>query len=69
MQNDLKKADEGTREDQVTYMKKAAKTISQDAASDFLFLMPNLMVVDKGITGVPENSITESFDLSTIAES
>ncbi len=69
VQNDLKKADEGTPQQQITYMKDAAKTISKDAASDFLFLMPNLMVADKDITGLPKNAISESFDLSTIGRS
>ena len=49
-------------------MKKAAQELSQDAAADFLFLLPNLIVADKGITGLPKNAITESFDLSALAK-
>lgn len=62
-------ADAGTTEQQVTDMKKAARMLSEDAAGDWLFLLPNLMVADKNITGLPKNAITESFDLSTLARS
>lgn len=69
MQDALAKADAGTEQDQVTEMKTAARTVSEDAASDFLFLLPNLVVADKGITGLPKNAIAESFDLSTLGRS
>lgn len=64
LQADIAAADVGTTDDQVTDMKKAAKELSQDAAADFLFLLPNLIVADKGITGLPKNAITESLDLA-----
>jgi len=38
--------------------------VEADAAADFLFLLPNLIVADKGITGLPKNAITESLDLA-----
>ncbi len=69
VQADIAAADAGSTEDQITDMKKAAKTISTDAASDFLFLLPNLIVADKGITGLPKNAITEGFDLSALSHS
>ena len=50
-------------------MKEAAKIISEDAAGDFLFVLPNLMVADKDITGLPKNAIGESFDLSQLGRS
>ena len=62
----LQKADEGTKQQQITYMEQAARMISQDAAADFLFLLPNLMVADKDITGLPKNAISESFDVSQL---
>jgi len=68
LQADIAAADAGTTDEQVTYMKKAAQELSQDAAADFLFLLPNLIVADKGITGLPKNAITESFDLSALAK-
>ncbi|GAA1147912.1 ABC transporter substrate-binding protein [Ornithinicoccus hortensis] len=63
----LDEADAGTPEEQVTAMKEAAKFLSEDAAADFLFVLPNLIVADPDITGLPENAITESFDLSALA--
>lgn len=60
-------ADSGSAEDQVSSLKEAAALISEDAAADFLFLLPNLMVADPDITGLPTNAITESFDLSRLA--
>ena len=63
----LDEADAGTEEVQIEKMKEAAALVSEDAASDFLFLLPNLIVADPGITGLPENAITESFDLSQLA--
>ncbi|MFK5690812.1 ABC transporter substrate-binding protein [Ornithinimicrobium sp. LYQ92] len=60
-------ADAGTEEEQVAAMQEAAALISEDAAADFLFLLPNLMVSDPDITGLPTNAIKESFDLSKLA--
>lgn len=62
-------ADSGSAADQVDRLKEAAALISEDAAADFLFLLPNLMVADPDITGLPTNAITESFDLSRLARS
>jgi peptide/nickel transport system substrate-binding protein len=62
-------ADAGTEEQQVADYKEAAKILSQDAAADWLFLLPNLIVADKDITGLPKNAISESFDLSGLARS
>ncbi len=62
-------ADSGTAEEEVTKMKEAAKIISEDAAGDFLFVLPNLMVADTDITGLPKNAIGESFDLSQLGRS
>lgn len=63
----LDEADSGTEEEQVTKMQEAAALISEEAAADFLFLQPNLMVADPDITGLPENAIKESFQLATLA--
>lgn len=65
----LAAADQGTRAQQVREMGKAARLLAQDAAADWLFLLPNLTVADKNITGLPKNAITESFDLSLLARS
>ena len=65
----LKQADGGTEQQQVADMKKAARMLSEDAAADWLFVLPNLIVADKGITGLPENAISESFDVTGLAGS
>ena len=62
----LEEADTGDEEQQVARMQEAAELISRDAASDFLFLLPNLIVADPGITGLPQNALSESFDLSQL---
>ncbi len=69
VQADIAAADSGTPEQQVTDMNKDAKELSQDAAADFLFLLPNLIVADKEITGLPQNAITEGFDRAAISRS
>ncbi|AXH96313.1 ABC transporter substrate-binding protein [Ornithinimicrobium avium] len=63
----FEEADSGTEAEQVEKMKEAAKVISEDAAADFLFLLPNLMVADPDITGLPQNAIKESFPLAALA--
>jgi peptide/nickel transport system substrate-binding protein len=65
----LKAADTGSADDQVSNMKKAAELIAGDAAADFLFVLPNLMVADKNVTGLPKNAVGESFDLSALGKS
>ncbi|MDO5712276.1 MAG: ABC transporter substrate-binding protein, partial [Micrococcales bacterium] len=65
----LAAADTGDEAAQKDNMRKAARLISQDAASDWLFLLPNLMVADASITGLPKNAITESFDLTALRRS
>ena len=69
LQGLLAAADAGDEATQVADMKKAARRISEQAAADWLFLLPNLMVADKNLTGLPQNAITESFDLSRLARS
>jgi peptide/nickel transport system substrate-binding protein len=65
----LAAADSGDEAAQTDNMKKAARRISEQAAADWLFLLPNLMVADKNLTGLPTNAITESFDLTRLARS
>ena len=69
LQQELAAADAGDEATQVTEMKKAARRISEQAAADWLFLLPNLIVADKNITGLPVNAIAESFDLSKLGRS
>ncbi|MCL1841125.1 MAG: ABC transporter substrate-binding protein [Propionibacteriaceae bacterium] len=60
-------ADQATPEDQVTMMEQAAKMLSDDAAADFLWLMPSIVIATPDLTGIPKNQIGLSFDLTTIA--
>ncbi|WP_033318166.1 ABC transporter substrate-binding protein [Streptomyces yerevanensis] len=65
----LMKADQGTPEEQITSLRAAARLLSEDAAADWLFLLPNLMVADKDITGLPVNNVSESLDLTGLGRS
>ena len=67
LQAELAAADAGDEATQVSEMKKAARRLSEQAAADWLFLIPNLMVADKDVKGLPQNAITESLDLSTLS--
>lgn len=62
----LAAADRGTPEQQVTYMRRVADRISTDAASAWLFLLPNLIVAKKGVTGYPRNAVSLSFEVANL---
>ncbi|MFD9945704.1 ABC transporter substrate-binding protein [Nonomuraea sp. NPDC059023] len=64
----LAEADKGTEQEQTDKLKQAAKLLSDDAAADWLFLFPNLIVAKKGVTGLPKNAIAESFDFTGLAK-
>ncbi len=58
--------------DNATYindMKAAAKILATDAAADFLWLMPNLVVARADISGINPNQTSLSFDLTSLASS
>jgi peptide/nickel transport system substrate-binding protein len=52
---------------QVADMKAAARILAEDAAADWLWLLPSIKVARVGFQGVPQNSIGWSFDVSTIS--
>ncbi|GHF58293.1 ABC transporter substrate-binding protein [Amycolatopsis bartoniae] len=60
----LAEADAGTPQQQVDDMKTVARTITGDAAADWLFLAPNVVVAKKKVTGLARNQVSESFDLT-----
>ncbi len=62
----LASGDKGSEQQQVADYKQVARTLADDAAADWLFLFPNIMVADKGIGGLPKNAVTEQFDLTTL---
>lgn len=63
----LADADTGTPEERNEFTADAAEIISQQAASEFLFLAPNLVVADGTVTGIPPNDLTEAFDFRGLA--
>ncbi|UJW34267.1 ABC transporter substrate-binding protein [Saccharothrix sp. AJ9571] len=65
----LAKADAGTPEEQVSAMREVARTLSDDAAADWLFLFPNVVAAKKKVTGIVRNQVSESFDLTTLGRS
>ncbi len=67
LQRLVKEADEGSLDDYVRLMKQAARLLADDAAADWLFLLPNLVVTTSEVTGVGKNATSLSFDLTTIA--
>jgi len=62
----IKQADAANSSDQITFMQQAARLLATDAAGDFLWLLPSLVVATPNLTGIPQNAVTESFDLTTI---
>lgn len=62
----ITQADEGTEVEQVTKMRQAAQILADDAAADWLFLLPNLVITTAPVEGVPQNATTLSFDLTTV---
>ena len=61
--------DAGTPEEYVDDFRSAMEQITADAAAVWLWSFPNLVVADADITGLPQNAIGESFDLSTVSVS
>jgi peptide/nickel transport system substrate-binding protein len=64
----LAQADSGTPDQQVTAMREVARTITADAAADWLFLFPNVIVAKKKVTGLVRNQVSESFDLTGLGK-
>jgi peptide/nickel transport system substrate-binding protein len=57
----LAQADSGSTEQQVAAMREVAKTINADAAADWLFLFPNVIVAKTKVTGFTRNQVSESL--------
>jgi peptide/nickel transport system substrate-binding protein len=66
VQDLLAEADRSDEDTHVDLMREAARLISEDAAADWLFLAPNLIIVGEGVQGVPENRVGEAFDLTVL---
>ena len=63
----LASADEGTEAVQTEDLKQAAKLLSDQAAADWLFLLPNIIIATPEISGIQENQVSLSFDLTLLA--
>jgi peptide/nickel transport system substrate-binding protein len=63
---DFTAADQGSPDQFVAGMKQAARILADDAAADWLFLMPQLVVAKADLTGVPVNASSLSFDITQI---
>lgn len=62
----IEQADEATPEQQVKLLKKAAKLLATDAAADFLWLLPNIIITTTQISGVVADGTSLSFDITNI---
>ncbi|MEC3981082.1 ABC transporter substrate-binding protein [Amycolatopsis sp. H20-H5] len=67
VQRQLAAADSGTPAEQVTDMRAVAKQLNTDAAADWLFLFPNVIVAKAKVTGFVKNQVSESFDFTGLA--
>jgi peptide/nickel transport system substrate-binding protein len=63
----VKSADAGTAAEQVTDMKKAAKLLSDDAVSDWLYLAQSVNVKDAKLDGLPKNQLGDSFNVTELS--
>jgi len=66
----INKADAAaTNTEQEATLKEAAKLLADDAAADWLFLLPNLVVTTTEISGITTNTTGLSFDMTHVATS
>lgn len=63
----INQADQAPDEQRIDLMKKAARILATDAAADFLWLMPRLVVTKADIIGFPANATSLSYDLTSVA--
>ncbi|HVM19061.1 MAG TPA: ABC transporter substrate-binding protein [Egibacteraceae bacterium] len=63
MLDEADSAQEGRRDE---LMRDVARTIAEDAAADWLFLLPNLIVAAPDVDGLPTNRVGEAFDLTEL---
>lgn len=57
-----------TADEQTTLLKKVARQISEDAASDWLFLDPAIKVASTSVSGYQKNNTTDSFYVAPIVK-
>ena len=62
----IQAADEATPSLFVPLMQQAAQMLADDAAADWLFVFPNLIVAKAGLNGIGQNATSLSFDVTNI---
>ena len=65
----MEEADQGSEDEFISKQKEAARLLAEDAAADWLFLLPNIIITKPSISGVQKDQISLSFDVTTIASS
>lgn len=59
-------ADQASEQEYAPKMKQAAKILADDAASVWLYMLPNLPVARAGLSGVAKNQTTDSIDITGV---
>ncbi|GAB3489133.1 ABC transporter substrate-binding protein [Nocardiopsis coralliicola] len=67
LREELDAADRGTEAEQTEHMEEASRILAEDVAAVFLYLQPSLIVADARVQGLPENRVTESFDVTALS--
>ena len=62
-------ANQGTEEEFVSKQKEAARVLAEDAAADWLWLLPNIIITTPEISGVQKDQTSLAFDVTGIASS
>ncbi len=58
-----------TTEQQTELLKKVARKTAEDAASDWLYLYPQIVVANKNLSGYPVNGLNSQFFVHDIKKS
>ncbi|OLT40598.1 peptide ABC transporter substrate-binding protein [Saccharomonospora sp. CUA-673] len=66
VQDLLAEADTASPQRHVAAMREVARTLSDDAAANWLFLYPNIVVAKNEVQGLTRNQVSESFDLTQL---
>lgn len=61
-------ADAGTTDEQTELLRQAAQLLADDAAADWLFLLPNLIITTNDVSGIQANATNLAFDLTAVSK-
>lgn len=62
----LADADAAGPEQETALLKQAAKLLADDAAADWLWLLPNLIITTSEVSGINKNATSLSFDITAV---